>query len=455
MESKSGDVYVIYNKLNHKVLIGEGGDGISRLSQHRSNLKKGNERNKPLQEDYNRNGEDAFEFEVIINTSEHELCELVLIEIFSRVGMAYNERKNNKYKEVASGDTTIHNNLYKIIEDFIQEWQFKLPYYKELLIELENIRKNGFECKSEKLYQREYKNTYLSSKYDDETIRATKQLFINSYNFEKKMNKDLYDFTHQEAEEFLYSLKIKTPDSVRNIISKLSNYLDYSIKQGVSNNKINYYEELRKDKSKFVDKEAEENMIFDRDEIMEMALNADNAQDGVILALLFDGVSHKNEFEELIELTKDDIDFDNKEIRLKDRTIPMRHETKILVEDALDQDRKYVSIKGEKARTYTVTRGINVLRGLRGKAKVKAQIISQRILRIADIYGYPYLNATTISYSGQINYAKELINEQNFSVDETLPLILLRFGIPDNPNSRHYLKKRILKYLGDKDNSEE
>lgn len=47
----------------------------------------------------------------------------------------------------------------------------------------------------------------------------------------------------------------------------------------------------------------EENMMFDKDEIMDMAMSADNAQDGVILVLLFDGVSHKNEFDELINLT--------------------------------------------------------------------------------------------------------------------------------------------------------
>ena len=89
------------------------------------------------------------------------------------------------------------------------------------------------------------------------------------------------------------------------------------------------------------------------------------------------------------------------EIILEDRNVPISTETAILVRRALDED-KYVSITGEKARKYKIAEGDNVLRGLRGKNKVKGQIISQRLLRIADTFEYPYLNATTVSYSGQL-----------------------------------------------------
>jgi hypothetical protein len=454
MKYQKGDVYVIFNKLNHKILFGETSrDGGTRLAEHVGDLKKGIERNKLLQEDFNRFGEDAFEFKVIIKTSEYKLCELVIMEIFSRIGMAYNDKKNSKYKEIVSIHTTKLNSLYGKIEDFLKEWDLKLPYYRKVLEELEDIKKNGFEFKSEKLYQREYKNLYLTSNYEDvDTVRVTKQLFINSYNLEMKVDKDLYDFTYQEAKEFLYSLKAKTTDSLRNLISKLSKYLDYAIRQGVSNNKINYYKKLSKEKSMFVDREAEENMIFDRDEIMEMTLNADNAQDGVILALLFEGLSHKNEFEELTELTIDDVDLDNNEIILEDRTIPMGHETKMAIKDAYDQERKYTSINGEKTRNYKIAEGKNIIRGLRGKVKVKGQIISQRILRIADIFGYPYLNATNVSYSGQIHNAVELMNN-GMNIDDAVSNIIKRFGINNNTTSRFYLKTRIEKYLEKRKNS--
>ena len=100
-------------------------------------------------------------------------------------------------------------------------------------------------------------------------------------------------------------------------------------------------------------------------------MHSDNAQDGVILGLLFDGLSHRNEFEELTNLTKDQVDFDNCEIELEDRVIPISHQTRTLIRHALDQDRKYVSINGETVRNYNIAKGNNIIRGVRNKSKVK------------------------------------------------------------------------------------
>ena len=180
---------------------------------------------------------------------------------------------------------------------------------------------------------------------------------------------------------------------------------------------------------------------------MEMALGSDNAQDGVLLGLLFDGVSHKNEFEELITLTEDQIDFTNRLIKLDGRIIPISPETTKLIEGALDQDRKYISTIGNSIRNYKIAEGNNVLRGLRGKNIVKAQIISQRILRIAELNNFEYLNATTISYSGQLHYAKHLMENDNNSMETSIDKVLHRFGIPINTSSQFYLKGRIEKYL--------
>lgn len=193
-------------------------------------------------------------------------------------------------------------------------------------------------------------------------------------------------------------------------------------------------------------------MIFDRDEIMDMAMNADNAQDGVILGLLFDGVSYKNQFDELINLTEDNIDEENQQIVLKNRTIPMSIEAAILVRKALEED-TYVSIKGETARRYKIAEDINVLRGLRGKNKVKGQIISQRILRVAEIFGYPYLNVTTISYSGRLHYTKQLL-DSGMELDNAVSMVLQRFGIDDDSAARFSLKKRIIMELAGTDISD-
>ncbi|MGH0831276.1 tyrosine-type recombinase/integrase [Bacillus pretiosus] len=289
----------------------------------------------------------------------------------------------------------------------------------------------------------------FASQYKDDTRRVVLALFRKTAEIENSKGKDLYSFNKEELAEAIIALKAKTVRSLQDKVSTIERYIDFAKDNGKT--KINYATlfDTREKLEALIDKEADENMIFDKDEIMEMAMSADNAQDGVILGLLFDGLSHKNEFEELTELTKDDINMDteNQEIILEDRNVPISTETAILINRALKQDDVYVSITGEKARKYKIAEGDHVLRGLRGKNKVKGQIISQRLLRIADTFEYPYLNATTISYSGQLHLAKELIEEKGVNINNAIIAVLKRFALPINNSSQFTLKNRIEKYL--------
>ncbi|HDX9578406.1 TPA: hypothetical protein ROX88_001937, partial [Bacillus pseudomycoides] len=328
MGFQKGNVYVIFNKANKKVLFGEtGGDGYFRLSKHRSDLRREIERNKFLQEDFLKYREDTFDFKVIIETSEHELCKLILMELFSRIGMAYNNRRNNQIERVERGEKIIPIDLYEKVEGFIHRWQLELPYYKALLNELQDM-KCRFESKAEDIYQREFKNVFLTSKYSVDTQRVAKALFKKTGEIEKRKDKDLYTFNEEELAETFKSLKAKTIRSLQDKISTVERYIDFAKQNGRT--KINYAALFdSKDKlEKLIDKEAEENMIFDKGKIMDMAMSAGNVQDGVILGLLFDGVSHKNEFEELINLTKDNVDEENKEIVLGNRVVPHRYQAK-------------------------------------------------------------------------------------------------------------------------------
>jgi integrase len=292
-----------------------------------------------------------------------------------------------------------------------------------------------------------HKLKFSTKNYNEDTRRVVMALFRKSATLEEAYGKDLYDFNLDELTQFFKSLKAKTLRSLQNQISTVERYVHYSIK--LTENGINYASAFdSRDKiESLLDKVAEENMIFDKDEIMEMVEFADNPQDGVIVGLLFDGVSHKNEFEELIELTKDNIDFDNRVINLEDRQVPMSDRTYLAVKGALDTSLKYISITGETSRSYKIAEGENVLRGLRGKNKVKPQIINQRLLRIKEIFDYEYLNATTIVYSGQIHLAKELF-KSGLDIDTVVSKVLERFGIPSNISSQHYLKGRLEKYVG-------
>jgi integrase len=333
--------------------------------------------------------------------------------------------------------------LLKVIYNFTKDNKFNPVNF----LEDKQVPKGEKDKDSSLYYNFEFKQKFVEKNYKETTQRVVNALFRKTAKLETAYGKDVYDFSVEELTELFKSLKAKTLRSLQNSISTIEQYIDFAIKNKVTQVKLNYAITFdNKDRiENLLDTEAMENMIFDKDEIMEMAMNSDNAQDGVILGLLFDGVSHKNEFEELTNLTEDDVDFENQEVKVSDRNVPISTETMILIKDALKQE-KYVSINGEKSRKYKIAEGKNIIRGLRGKVKVKGQIISQRILRIAEIFDYEFLNATTVSYSGQLQLAKELL-DNNVSLEETIDTVLNRFGIPVNTSSQFYLRNRIEKYL--------
>lgn len=310
------------------------------------------------------------------------------------------------------------------------------------LVEVED-EKEGFYSKQD-FYNNEFKEKFMK-KYKPATVKSLRVLFGRTAKFEREYKKDLYDFTYEQLEELWKSINALTLRSLQNVISSVEQYIDFAIDKRVTVNKVNLavaFDSKEKIK-KYLKDDAQ--TIFMKDNIMDICLDATNAQDGVILALIFDGVSYKNEYEELINLREKDFDFTNNLIKLPNRTIKMSQETKILVKGAL-KDTEYYSLSGEKMRTYKIAESDYVLRGLRNNYQIKWRNINQRILRLSKDHELEYLNGMNVSYSGQIHYALELMNE-GLSMDEAVEHIITRFDINDNNSSRFYVKTRIENYL--------
>lgn len=396
---------------------------------------------------------DAVTVENILSSGSGDLTSLSDTQTYHFLNAIYKFTKDERFDPTQLLD--FENNLDDGIEDN-DDWE---------MVDGELKRKQKDRI------PRYYFNFDFKSKFADaydnkKTSRVVMALFRNTKKYEDIYNKDLYDFDYEELRSVLKSFKTKTIRSLQNQISTIERYIEFAKKHSKTKfDQVNFAKELnaRGKIEDLLDSNAVENMIFSKDEIMAMAMGADNAQDGVILGLLFDGVSHKNEFYELANLTKQDvhnIDGTDRSMTLKsldkstgeisEREIPMSYETAILVKGALDQDVKYTSTTSKDnvstTRNYKIAEGNHVLRGLRGKATVKGQIVSQRILRIADINDEKYLNATTVSYSGQLHYADELL-EAGHGLEDVIEKVLNRFAIPNNLSSQFYLRTRIEKFL--------
>ena len=317
--------------------------------------------------------------------------------------------------------------------------------------------------KAAKMYNPEFKENFLEYKgYSEATKRVTRSLFVKIAKIEREKKQDLYEFDRTNIELVLKELKASTIRSLQNSISTIDQYISFAILNGkkININKAkgaSFYSQ-KDDISLFLDKNAEDNMIISKKEIDSLSNYAENAQDGVILNLLFDGVSHKRKFLELRNIRIQDVNEEDLTINipqlvdedtgelLTSRTIPISKETLRIINAAMKEN-KYASVKGNATRSYKIAESDYILRGLRNNFQIKWENVPQRIIRIADLEDYPYLNATNIAYSGQVHYVKELMKNQNQSIDEACRNIMQRFNISDNDAAFFYLKARVEKVI--------
>lgn len=309
-------------------------------------------------------------------------------------------------------------------------------------------------------YNPEFKELFLEQHrtksgqpYAEETKRVNRFLFNKTAVIEKLYNEDLYNFDSVKFEELLKTLKATTIRSLQNSISTMEQYIEFAIKhKKLDQVNIATQYNNRNAVDAFLDKKAEENMFFDKKEIDYLSEYAENAQDGVILNLIFDGVSNKNRFQELINIKESDVDYDNliikiPEMRMEDevspaREVPISSTTARMIRKAMDFDEKYVSTKGLVSRSYKIAQSEYILRGLRNNAQILWNNVNQRILRIAKLAGHEYLTATNVSYSGQVHYAKEKMAE-GASQDEAIAYVIERFNLSKNESTYFYIRRRI------------
>lgn len=341
--------------------------------------------------------------------------------------------------------------IVKMEEDLILSYiggLYKATLYEKL--NPVNVFINNKEIRTKvkkEMYNEDFKEEFIS-RYNKSTQRVVRVVFKKTSILERAYNKDLYDFTLEEFQDVLMSLQSKTMRSLQSEVTRFKQYIAFALERGLPVENANYAE-LFKNSSrleKFLSKKAND-IIFTRQEIMSMAMSADNAQDGAIIAVLFDGLNNKNKFSEIVNLKKDNFHPEDNRLYIynengEGRTISLSSDTCILLKQAINQH-EYISIQGETFRKYNLCESEYIFRGLRDNVQIKWQNINERIARIAKSNDEE-INATNIVYSGQLYYMKKCLLEHD--MEESLEMTLMNFGLPVNNSSKHLLKKRYEKF---------
>ena len=192
-------VYQIKNKENGLIYIGSSKNIKRRWKTHTDGLKKGNHDNMFLQKDWNKYGEDAFEFSILEECEENEQYDLEQEYInnllpFNRNGNGYNINENARRQN--NDGIKIFRNRYRKINPF---YKSSKKYIKETLLEMQE---DG------EIYiigdiNDAVEGTNTKDKYIWETLNSDIYMVKSTFGKTREMSRDLVDsMTRDELDNY-------------------------------------------------------------------------------------------------------------------------------------------------------------------------------------------------------------------------------------------------------------
>ena len=167
------------------------------------------------------------------------------------------------------------------------------------------------------IFNPKFKERFLS-RYNEQTKDTYGKILKSvSKSWEIPHNRDIYTANNSDVYDILGSLDNTSISSINTKKTVLSNYIDFSIEEGMEvPSGINYFRTVTKNELKeFVGKIKKTNFIT-RQDIYDTINVANNMQDLAILVLLFESVEGKG-MSEILYLMKQDVDIENKTITIR------------------------------------------------------------------------------------------------------------------------------------------
>lgn len=312
-------------------------------------------------------------------------------------------------------------------------------------------------------YNQEVKDMFLAM-YPEESRRYYKRIFSKSEPMENDLNKDIYDFTLIEIEKFLYTLNPLTVNASQTNFSIVSSYINFCIDKGLRSNVTNQLRTVGINWCKqFVD--TTKKLYYSETKLREIECSCVNAQDAVILRLLFNGVSG-HEFIELRNLKKSDIDYYHNAITLTDENYKRKlwkvdDRCMNLIDKAYKED-KYIKRNGmmeehNNVRHYTdlvsndyIIRKSKISMGVKNSDEntpVEKNVIFRRLRQLKDLLNLPYLTSKNIERSGIIYEASKLLERDGVLEKPQYEEICTKHNINDWLSVKEYCNVEVIKSL--------
>lgn len=266
------------------------------------------------------------------------------------------------------------------------------------------------------------------NKYHKDTKHYMKNiLFADAVRvMEKNKEKDLYKFSREEIIQLIGELSPYSLQAAITQKSVIKKYIDFTLAEGYLHTGINFAKTIKpKDLEKIVSNRMIELKYVTRNEILDIVNSLNNDIDKAFLLLLFEGVKGKQMIE-ITSLKKGDVDYENKILKLSNRSKPKKISQELVnaLYDAskqkeylvvIDTSKKKTSFYRELPNTDYIIRSM----GLNPNKPVKYRTLLARLRTIKTEIGNPYLTSTSILQSGMIAYAKKIKEERDLKNLET------------------------------------
>lgn len=284
-------------------------------------------------------------------------------------------------------------------------------------------------------YNEEYKQLFLDETCKTEAMLTLYKKFLSyAKEIEEDLDKDILRMNDFEFDELLYSFGATSMKSLNTIVTILKSYVQWGYDTKKIKGLIHPVFTLQKKMlKKYL---AMVNKFVTKDELFEELLQtADNDQDAVVCALLFDLVKGQATCE-IRNLKKTDIDYENqiaklrneendtyREVKLSKETIELikranrqNDYTRELKKDIKGSETALTSLTYELADTDYILRGVERKVGRATATKenspISYQVADTRVKRVVMKAGRPHITTLTIYQSGMMWRLYELEQEK-------------------------------------------
>jgi hypothetical protein len=287
----------------------------------------------------------------------------------------------------------------------------------------------------DKLFNPEIKKKFLSE-YPD-SYSTYEFVFKHSFDVEDILEMDLYQFSLKEISKVFKRIDPSTKKAARSYGSIVSSYLSWTLREGIKTDN-NPLEGLGYDWfDQFVD--PKNKLYLSEKELIELEDKLVNAQDSIILRLLFEGIQG-DKCNEILNIQKHHVDYKTNTINVindvkGERQVEVSSRCIQLIKKAFAED-KYWNKNGtatNEKRLYSVLLENNyLLRSNKTKTHNEDRadyfLIYRRLSNIKDSTGYKTLTPNSIRNSGMIKIATDHYYINGEISKELLASLCEKFG---------------------------